>query len=186
MRVQIRTPKQKNLFRPDWTTNTVHIFVRRVLFFVLPVSILMFSSFLFSKRNCRFGEEISEKYSRLNGGSYDTSEPEEPEDQTSPEYAAYQQWFKQLGGFVLASAKPGVSGSDYFPNQFIPSKVKPDGSADVWYTEDIRTRLGTDCAQIDLLVNDPAYTTDANGDIRCNGEIVACLLKNSRKQLGGI
>lgn len=136
----------------------------------------MFSSFLFSKRNCRFGEEISEKYSRLNGGSYDTSEPEEPEDQTSPEYAAYQQWFKQLGGFVLASAKPGVSGSDYFPNQFIPSKVKPDGSADVWYTEDIRTRLGTDCAQIDLLVNDPAYTTDANGDIRCNGEIVAELI----------
>lgn len=136
----------------------------------------MFSSFLFSKRNCRFGEEISEKYSCLNGGSYDTSEPEEPEDQTSPEYAAYQQWFKQLGGFVLASAKPGVSGSDYFPNQFIPSKVKPDGSADVWYTEDIRTRLGTDCAQIDLLANDPAYTTDANGDIRCNGEIVAELI----------
>lgn len=105
-----------------------------------------------------------EKYSRLNGGSYDTSEPEEPEDQTSPEYAAYQQWFKQLGGFVLASAKPGVSGSDYFPNQFIPSKVKPDGSADTWYTEDIRTRLGTDCAQIDLLdLNDLLQFVVTNG-----------------------
>lgn len=105
-----------------------------------------------------------EKYSNLNGGSYDTSEPEEPEDPESPEYEAYQKWFKQLGGFVLTSAKPGELGNDYFPNQFVPSNVKPNGTADIWYTDDIHTALNTYCAQIDLLdLNDILQFVVTNG-----------------------
>ncbi|MDE6469580.1 MAG: hypothetical protein K2L19_00975 [Eubacterium sp.] len=105
-----------------------------------------------------------EKYSNLNGGSYDTSEPEEPEDPESPEYEAYQKWFKQLGGFVLTSAKPGELGNDYFPNQFVPSNVKPNSTADIWYTDDIHTALNTYCAQIDLLdLNDILQFVVTNG-----------------------
>lgn len=106
-----------------------------------------------------------EKYSKLNGGKYDKSDMEEPEDTSSTEYEEYLNWFKQLGGFVLTSAKPGANGSDYFPNQFVPSLVNPNGSADIWYTEDIRTRLGTECAQIDLLdLNDILQFVVTNGE----------------------
>ncbi len=106
-----------------------------------------------------------EKYSKLNSGKYDKSDMEEPDDASSPEYEEYLDWFKQLGGFVLTSAKPGANGSDYFPNQFIPSSVKPNGSVDIWYTDGIRTRLGTECAQIDLLdLNDILQFVVTNGE----------------------
>lgn len=105
------------------------------------------------------------KYRKLNGGHYDTSEPEKPEDENSAEYESYMEWFKQLGGFVLTSAKPGADGADYLPNQFVPSMVKPGSTVDIWYTDYLKKKLGNDCAQVDLLdLNDllNLYLTDGS------------------------